>query len=227
MGEFKIVRIFGVDILFHWTLLALVGLLTWGWAGDFGWLWAFAAAVIFIFCIIFHEMAHALAGRKLGISVKKISLFLFGGGAYLDGENFLRFYRPKMEFLMTIAGPLSSLLLAGIFYAISYADFLGDSLTSIFGFLFVLNLIVTAFNVIPIFPLDGGRILRCALCAITKNLARATKIAVVITTILGTLLFILSYALFGAFSGIWIGFIVFFFLIPAASAEYRAVQRLP
>ena len=222
-AEFRIARIFGVDIFLHWTFPALVGLLAWAWHGELGWFWSSAAAVIFIFSILFHEMAHVLAGKKLGISINAISLFIFGGGAHLGGENFLRSYRPKAEFLMAIAGPLSSLLVAGIFYALSLAW--GKPLEPVFSLLFILSIIIAIFNMLPLFPMDGGRILRCVLCAITKNLAKATKIALVVTMILGALLFILSFAFLGIFSGIWIGSIVFM-VISMARAEYRAVQVL-
>ena len=222
-AEFRVARIFGVDILLHWSIFGLVSLAVLLWHSTLGWLWAFAAAVIFVFSILFHEMAHALAAKKLGIPVKKISLFFFGGGAHLN-DDFFRFYRPKAEFLMTIAGPLSSLLLAGIFYALSLVR--GKPLEPVFSWLFVLSVLVATFNMLPLFPLDGGRIFRSVLCALKVSLARATKIAAAVSTVLGVLLVIISFGLFGIFSGIWISIVVFLLIIPATGAEYSAIARI-
>src|SRR5690606_29456747 len=126
--------------------------------------------------IIIHEFCHSLVGRKYGLPISSIRLFIFGGIAEMRDEP----PTPKSEFLMAAAGPLSSFVLAGIFAAITaWAKQAGGPifLIAIFGYLATINLILAIFNLLPGFPLDGGRILRAALWARKKDLKAATRTA--------------------------------------------------
>lgn len=128
---------------------------------------------IMFFCILLHEFGHVLVGRKLGLQMNKIALTAIGGVASIEDEEALT---PKQEFLMTIAGPTITAILAGLFYVV--AELADDrsvkDLLCIFGHW---NLVVLAFNSVPAFPMDGGRILRSTL-AFFMDYLKATKIAV-------------------------------------------------
>jgi Zn-dependent protease len=126
--------------------------------------------------LVLHESAHALVARAYGLPIKYITLFIFGGVAQLEREP----ETAKSEFLMAIAGPAMSLALAGLFwlaFAASGGAELPQGLTGVLHYLFVINLLLGGFNMIPAFPLDGGRALRAALWGWRGDLLWATKIA--------------------------------------------------
>src|SRR6185312_10522399 len=137
------------------------------------WLMGLIAAVAFFGCILLHELGHALVGRARGMPIRGITLFLFGGVAELEEEP----PSAGTEFLMAIAGPVVSVLL-GIGFALltgigAYAGW-PPPVLMVLGYLAAINLLVLAFNLIPAFPLDGGRVLRSILWATTGDLRRAT-----------------------------------------------------
>jgi Zn-dependent protease/CBS domain-containing protein len=139
--------------------------------------------------IVFHEMSHSLVARRFGLHMKGITLFLFGGVAEMPEE-------PKgagAEFWMAIAGPLASVFLAAFFYGIYNAGLAAGwpaTWNGIIGYLAIVNLILAIFNMVPAFPLDGGRILRSAVWAFTGDFARATRIASAVGSGFGLFLFI-------------------------------------
>ncbi|MEN8144724.1 MAG: site-2 protease family protein [Gemmatimonadota bacterium] len=133
-----------------------------------------AAAVLFFVSVLLHEFAHAGMAQARGIHVTRITLFIFGGLAELRSEP----RRPADEFLITVVGPLASLTLAAIFYGLlTAAHSLGlpASLAVVARFLAVMNLVLAIFNMVPAFPLDGGRLLRAVLWKVTGNPHRATR----------------------------------------------------
>ena len=139
---------------------------TYWWMAIFGALGLFASVVI-------HEFFHAMVARRFGLDIKGITLFVFGGVAELEEEP----PNPKAEFLVAIAGPLASVALGCIFYAfgiIAQASWPIEVL-AVVGYLSSINWLLAAFNMIPAFPLDGGRVLRAALWYRWGNLVRATK----------------------------------------------------
>ena len=116
-------------------------------------------ALLFFVCILLHELGHALVARRLGIPLRGVTLFLFGGVAELEGEP----QSAGGEFVMAIAGPLVSAVLAGLFAALAVAGSLGAwpwQAVLMLEYLAWINLTVLIFNLIPAFPLDGGRVLR-------------------------------------------------------------------
>jgi Zn-dependent protease len=139
------------------------------------WLMAGIVAVGFFICIVLHELGHSLVGQRFGMRIRSITLFVFGGVAELETEP----PSAKAEFYMAAAGPVVSVLLAGVFWlsaAVSEAMGWGVSAVAILSHLALLNAVVVGFNMVPAFPLDGGRVLRAILWAIMHSLKRATKV---------------------------------------------------
>lgn len=173
------------------------------------------------FSIIFHEISHSLVARRYGMSIKGITLFLFGGVAEMTKEP----PTPKAEFMMAIAGPLSSIFLAGIFYALSHLSQsagLSEAVYGVLGYLAWINAILAAFNLVPAFPLDGGRILRSLLWGWKNNLRWATRIAADIGSGFG--LFLVFLGIFHFLQGNFIGgmwlFLIGLFLRNSAGLSY-------
>src|SRR3546814_208582 len=129
---------------------------------------AIVGALGLFFSIIFHEFAHSLVARRYGLPISGITLFLFGGVAHMSEEP----SGPKVEFMMAVAGPIASFLLAFIFYLLySGTAAVGWTVVgAVLGYLAVINLVLAIFNLVPAFPLDGGRMLRAALWGWKGNL---------------------------------------------------------
>jgi Zn-dependent protease/CBS domain-containing protein len=182
------------------------------------------ATALFFGSVLVHELAHALVSQTRGIRVQDITLFLFGGAtrAKVDSRG------PRDEFLIALVGPLTSGLLAGLFGIIAGlgSNLLTRPLAGTLGYLAWTNLLLAAFNLIPGFPLDGGRLLRSAIWKATGSLARATQIASMAGQGVGWLLvaagvvFLLAGDLAG---GIWFAFIGWF-LVQAARSSYQELQ---
>ena len=185
-ASFRIGRIAGIDIGINYSWLLAFFLIAWSFAvGVFPvlspgggtpayWVAGFVEAVLMFVCVLLHELAHSLVARSRGMSVSSITLFIFGGVSNLEEEP----AKAGTEFYMAIVGPLTSLVLAVIFYAI-YLVFPGHtSLIAItIYYLAYINLSLGLFNLIPGFPLDGGRVFRSIIWGATKNLRTATNIA--------------------------------------------------
>jgi Zn-dependent protease len=136
---------------------------------------AFLSAVLFFGSVLVHELAHALVAQARGIRVQDITLFLFGGATRARVES----RGPGDEFLIALVGPLTSGLLAGLFGIVAGlgGNVLSRPLAGTLGYLAWVNLLLAVFNLVPGFPLDGGRLLRSAIWKTTGSLARATRIA--------------------------------------------------
>ncbi|MBN2468145.1 MAG: site-2 protease family protein [Deltaproteobacteria bacterium] len=182
---------------------------------------AVGAAGIFI-SIIAHEISHSLVARKYGIPMKGITLFIFGGVAEMSEEP----PNAKSEFLMAVVGPLSSFIISLGFYAIfriGIASGWPMPVNGIVGYLAMINSVLAAFNLLPAFPLDGGRILRSALWALKKNLRWATRLSSQIGSFFGILMIIMGVfqVLRGDFIGGMWWFLIGMFLNSAAKASYQ------
>ena len=190
------------------------------WSAVSYWVVGIATSLLFFASVLAHELAHSLVGRRMGIPAKSITLFFFGGIAHIGKEA----SRPTAELKMAIAGPLCSLALAGIFYGISWlCSGFSEHLTALTGWLYMINGILAVFNMIPGFPLDGGRVVRSIVWLTTGNYMRATRIA----TMAGygvSYLFILggfiTFVLVSWLNGLWFIFLGFF-LNSAARMTYR------
>ncbi|MFZ0034661.1 MAG: site-2 protease family protein [Sedimentisphaerales bacterium] len=214
---------FILGILIAWSLatgvfpeyLPGLGVTAYWWMG-------IAGSLGLLVSIVFHEFCHSIVARYYGLSMKGITLFIFGGVAEMENEP----ESPKVEFLMALAGPVSSVLLSGVFYALVTA---GKSIgwakpaNGVLGYLAWINLILAGFNLVPAFPLDGGRILRSILWAVKHNLRWATHIASSLGSAFGILLIVLGVINFigGNFiGGLWY-FLIGMFVRSASQMSYR------
>lgn len=251
---FQIGSILGIKIRINWSWLIIFGLVTWNLTAAFGQIhqdWnlttrlvvAFAAALLFFSSVLAHEIAHSLVARAKGIPVEEITLFLFGGSSNIQRHP----PSPKAELLMAIVGPLTSLILGIVFTLLSGVGIgsLGTSVsdpaeiaaqlgpvTTLLLWLGPVNLMLAVFNMIPGFPLDGGRVLRAIFWAISDNLKRATRWASWVGQAIAWILIINGIAMVfgvevpffgtGIANGIWLAFIGWF-LNNAALQSYHQI----
>ena len=182
------------------------------------------ATVLFFGSVLVHELGHALVSQARGIRVQDITLFLFGGATRARVES----RGPGDEFLIALVGPLTSGLLAGLFGIVAGLGrgVLSAPLAGTFAYLAWTNLLLAGFNLVPGFPLDGGRLLRSAIWKATGSLDRATRIASVAGQVVGWLLVAggVGWLLAGDLAGgIWFAFIGWF-LVQAARSSYQELQ---
>jgi Zn-dependent protease len=188
------------------------------------WWMGIAGALGLFGSIIIHEFSHSLVARRYGLRMRGITLFIFGGVAEMEDEP----SSAKTEFLMAIAGPIASIALGLIFYLISRAgrQVWPVGLVGVLSYLSWINWVLAAFNLIPAFPLDGGRVLRSALWHFQGNLSRATRIATVIGEGFGILL--MAFAIFQLFLGNLLGafwyFLIGMFLRNASQTSYQQLM---
>ncbi|HVO15918.1 MAG TPA: site-2 protease family protein [Alphaproteobacteria bacterium] len=189
------------------------------------WWMAIAAVIGLFFSIVLHELAHSLVARRFGMQMRGITLFMFGGVSEMEQEP----PSPKAEFVMAVAGPIASLLLAALFYgAAAGAASLGmpEALRGVLSYLALLNIVLAIFNLVPAFPLDGGRALRAALWWWHGNQRRATRVAAAIGAAFGFLLMALGVlnVVGGNFvGGVW-WFLMGMFLRAAAVGSFRQLE---
>jgi Zn-dependent protease/CBS domain-containing protein len=188
------------------------------------WWMGIAGAAGLLMSIIFHEFCHSVIARYYGLPIKSITLFVFGGVAEMGEEP----QSPKVEFLMALGGPASSVLLSGVFYALEAAGKNAGwpkPTNGVLGYLAWINLILAGFNLVPAFPLDGGRILRSILWALKHNLRWATHIASYLGSAFGLFLMVLGIINFitGNFiGGLWY-FLIGMFVRAASQMSYRQI----
>lgn len=187
---------------------------TYWWMGVAGALLLFASVVV-------HELAHSLVARRYGVPMRGITLFLFGGVAEMSAEV----PHPKAEFWIAIAGPAMSLAIALAGFGVSLAGQglgLPEPVLGVVTYLAMINAMLVAFNMVPAFPLDGGRVLRAILWHFKGSLRRATRISSQIGSGFGFLLIALGvwFVVQGNWSGIWF-FLLGLFLRNAAQMSYQ------
>ncbi|MDD5458501.1 MAG: site-2 protease family protein [Phycisphaerae bacterium] len=224
---------FKVQIDVSWFILAI--LITWSLAKGvfphffegfsnvtYWWMGAAGAVGLFV-SIVFHEFCHSIVARQYGLPMKGITLFIFGGVAEMETEP----ESPKVEFLMAAAGPVSSMLLAGILFVTYYVTktVFAKPASSVIVYLAGLNLLLAAFNLIPAFPLDGGRILRSILWGVKHNLQWATRVASMLGNGFG--IFLIVMGIFSFIRGNFVGglwwFLIGMFIKSASQISYRQV----
>jgi Zn-dependent protease/CBS domain-containing protein len=222
---------FKVNADLSWLILAV--LVSWslakglfphyyeGFSNKIYWWMGIAGAVGLFMSIIFHEFCHSLVARQFGLQMKGITLFIFGGVAEMASES----KSPKAEFLMAMAGPLSSMFLGAAFYFVHIAGKSTgwpDPVNGVLQYLMVINFILAGFNLLPAFPLDGGRVLRSILWGIKGNLRWATRIASGLGSAIGIFLIVFGFLNFitGSFiGGIWY-FLIGMFIRQASRMSY-------
>jgi len=218
----KVARLFGINVEIDISWFIVFFLFSFTLAGNYFpqqipglaetvyWLLGFGVTILFFVSVLVHELSHSLVAIKEGIPIKTITLFIFGGVAQLQEEP----KNPTAELRITVAGPLASLGMAALFGLVYLLAPAGQPLTEGLAFLARINLIVAVFNLIPAFPLDGGRIMRAFLWRRWDNLLRATKIAVTTGSFLAFFVMALGFlSLFqGSAWGLWyiiLGWIIF------------------
>jgi len=230
-------RIGGVPVGVHWSVAVIFGLVTWelativlpdiygGGARPAYLVAAVVAATLFLASLLAHEGSHAVVARRHGVGVRSITLWLFGGVAQLDSEA----HTPGADFAIAAVGPATSVLLAGVFgvaqLVLEHAGAQG-LVVDVVMWLWQINLLLAAFNLIPAAPLDGGRILRAGLWRGTGNRTRASVLAARAGIGFGVVLIGLGVVeLFvGSPFGLWPAFLGWF-LFMAARAEGHAAQQ--
>ncbi len=238
-SSFRIGRIAGIDIGANQSWLLAFFLIAWSLAAGFfpqnypGWnpasYWIAGAlgAILLFVCVLLHELAHSLVAKSRGMQVSSITLFIFGGVSNLQDEP----ESAGTEFVMAFVGPLTSLTLGGIFFLIGRIIILGNNpLSALIWYLNYVNIALGLFNLIPGFPLDGGRVLRSIIWGVTHNLKQATNVATMVGQLFGW-----GFILYGVYiaftvpggliNGLWIGFIGWFLTSAAESSRRELSMR--
>jgi Zn-dependent protease/predicted transcriptional regulator len=234
-----LVKLFGFKVKIDLSWLVLGLLITWSLAqGLFPryhkglhpatyWIMGVVGAIGLLVSIVFHELWHSLIARRFGIPMRGITLFIFGGVAEMTEEP----PSPKAEFFMAVAGPISSFILGT---ALVGASFLGsssewpESVTGVISYLGYLNFILAGFNLIPAFPLDGGRVLRAVLWGLKNDIRWATRVASTTGGFFGIALIvfgILQLFLGNLIGGIWMAVIGMFIRGASQSAYQQLLIR--
>ncbi len=234
-GSLRIGKIAGIDIYINFSWIIILVLLTvslatgWfpqlyrGWSTATYWVVGFISAILLFVSVLLHELAHSLVARRRGVPVKNITLFIFGGVSNIEQEP----KSPGVEFQITVVGPLTSILIGVVCFLLWLPLRVTNSpLEGILFYLAVTNLLLGVFNLIPGFPLDGGRVLRSIIWKITGSLRQATRIASITGQIVAYLfIFWGIWQLFSGsvLNGIWLGFIGWFLLSAAQSANSQVM----
>ena len=229
----RLFRLLGFEVRLDWSWIIIAVLVTWSLADglfphlyrqltkEVYWAMGLAGALGLFGSIIFHEFCHSLVARKFGMPMKGITLFIFGGVAEMGEEP----PTARAEFLMALAGPVSSFFLSGVFYWLYQLGLNSDwpvPLTGVVGYLSLINVVLAGFNLLPAFPLDGGRILRSILWGAKQDLQWATRISARLGSGFG--IFLIAWGIFqvlrGDIYGIW-SVLIGLFLRSAAQASYQ------
>ena len=233
MGNaFSLGKLFGIHFRLHFTWFIIFVLVTTSlvhpnYSHWLYWIIGIITSLLFFASVVAHELAHSLVGRANGIAIESITLFILGGIAQMTKEA----TRPAAEFRMAAAGPLCSLTIGGLFGLLwLLLPNIPEPVSVMILWLAIMNGGLAAFNLIPGFPLDGGRVFRSLLWHLTGSYSRSTLIATRIGQGIGYLFILGGISIiflrpFGLswFEGIWIGFIGWF-LETAATASYRQIR---
>ncbi len=231
-GSLNLGRVSGIKIKVHWTFLFIiiwVAFIEINQGGNLqSVLFNIALILVVFLCVVLHELGHALTAQHFGVKTKKITLLPIGGIASLEKIP----EEPKQELLVAVAGPFVNVVIALILYFIvPVQQFLADNLTNIienlnaltltnfFFYLFVVNVMLVLFNLIPAFPMDGGRVLR-AFLAMNMGRVKATQIAAVIGQSIA-IVFLLLGMLYNPFL-----ILIALFVFVGAYGENKMVQQI-
>ncbi|RJR47625.1 MAG: CBS domain-containing protein [Deltaproteobacteria bacterium] len=232
--SFKLFNLFGFEVSIDLSWIFIAVLVTWSLAAGFFpylyphlpaktyWVMGVIGSLGLFLSVIFHEFSHSVVARRLGLPMKGITLFIFGGVAQMGDEP----ASAKVEFFMAIAGPISSLVLGGIFYLLYVQGAAaGWSLpvNGVIRYLAYINVVLAVFNLLPAFPLDGGRVLRSILWGAWDDLRRATRVSAAVGSAFGFGLIALGILqlISGNFiAGLW-WFLIGMFIRGAAQMSYQ------
>jgi Zn-dependent protease/CBS domain-containing protein len=233
-GSFRVARIGGIDIGVNYSLILGLAFFAWtlavayfpqtypGWSSGTYWAIGILGGILIFASVLLHELAHSFVAKARGLPVKSIVLFIFGGVSNIEKEP----ERPGVEFTMAFVGPLTSLILGGIFLGLSLLPSgQTDPVAGLLNYLGQVNLVLGVFNLLPGFPMDGGRVLRSIIWGVSGNFNRATNIATITGRVIGW-----AMILYGVFlvlnnnllGGLWIAFIGWFLSSAAESSRQQA-----
>ena len=240
-SNIKLGKVSGIEIGLHYSWFVIAALIVFSlverfseahanWSGGEIWTGALITAALFFVSLLLHELAHSWVAQKRGLKVREITLFALGGVSQIEGDS----TDAKTEFWVAIAGPIASLVI-GLF-CLNVALELGwhrltephSAAAAIFVWLGYINISLAVFNMIPAFPLDGGRVLRSIVWAVTKDPNRSTRIAARVGKVVAVL-FILDgiwrYFAGAGFGGLWIAFIGWFLMDAARTYSAQSEAR--
>ncbi|MBM3945343.1 MAG: CBS domain-containing protein [SAR202 cluster bacterium] len=235
-GTFQLGRVFGIPIRIHFSWVFIFLLVAWSLASSYlpgnypGWsraaYWGVgvvASALLFV-SVLIHEGAHSLMALSKGKKVSAITLFFLGGASEIPDEA----DNASEEFWIAVVGPLTSFALAGIFWALDTSTQSGNQhINAVFKYLWFINIALGVFNLMPAFPLDGGRVLRALVWKSTGSLTRANSVASTVGVLIGYgLIGVGIYFVFsgGFIQGLWMVFIGWF--IQSSASSYARQQTL-
>lgn len=232
----RLFRVFGIPVEINVSWFIIFALVSWSLVSFYfpthypsfsvttHWVMGLVAALMLFVSVILHELGHSIVANTHGVPIKRITLFLFGGVSQMTNES----ADPVTEIKIAVAGPAVSYVLMMIFLALSFLVSRGASpegVAPVLTYLAYVNGILGTFNLIPGFPLDGGRLLRAILWKATGNIRRATYVASKVGSVIGVIFIVLGFLLVfrGAFiGGLWL-VLIGFFLRQAAGASYLQV----
>jgi len=233
-------RIFGIHVGFNWSLLVVAALIAWslatsllpsaspGHTSGAYWTAGVVSAFVFLASLLAHELAHSVVAVRRGVKVEGITLWLFGGVSRFSSET----NSPGSQALITFVGPLTSLVLGVVFFLVAVAVGGGahPSLVAVtLSWLGYINISLGLFNLVPAFPLDGGRLLQSLIWLRTGDRLRATRIAARIGMLFAYLLIAYGLATFifagSLIGGVWSVFLGWFLLSAARSEEAGGLIR--
>lgn len=229
-------RIIGIPIALDFSWFLIFVLMTWSFAASYYpaefknwspalyWIMGATTAILLFASVLLHELGHSVIALKYNIPVRRITLLVFGGVAEIEKEP----PSASAEFWIAIAGPVVSFLLAAFFYLSTPVASTVGPVFALVKYLAYINGILAVFNLIPGFPLDGGRILRAIVWGITHNLRRATIIAANVGRVIAFVFIMVGvWQMFGGNlgNGLWVAFIGWFLDNAALSQIHRLVMR--
>ena len=229
-------QIWGIPLRIHVNWFFVAALVTWslaagyfpqehpGWKMSAYWVVGIATSILFFGSVLIHELGHALVAQREGVPVNSITLFIFGGVAHIAHEP----ETAGSEFRIVAAGPLASLVLAGFFYGLGRFFRFSPELGSMALYLGQINIILGLFNLLPGFPLDGGRILRAIFWKLKRDFLQATRWATNASLVIalaimagGILLMLLGHY----FTGLWVAFIGWYLSISSRASYRQTVEE--
>lgn len=232
-GSIQVARVLGIPVYVHFSWFVIFGLIAWTLATGYFpqhypnlpvtsyWAKGLVASLLFFVSILLHELGHSLVARSRGIGIRSITLFIFGGVARLEKDP----PDGRTEFLMAAAGPAVSLVLSAVFLGAGSLARPGGTVWAVAHYLALINLVVAVFNLVPAFPLDGGRLLRGLLWK-SMGKTRATQLAARSGTLFAYFLIVsgvISFVRGAGISGIWY-VLIGWFLKDASAGAYQSAR---
>jgi Zn-dependent protease/CBS domain-containing protein len=233
-GTFKLGRLFGIDIKLHFSWIFIFLLVAWsladsflptnypGWTTSTYWTVGIIGSIFLFASVLVHELSHSLVAISRGYQVSGITLFFLGGVSEIAEEA----AHASEEFWIAVVGPASSAALAVVFWALLQVIPGGNSqAAALFQYLAFINLALAVFNLMPAFPMDGGRVLKAAVWQATGSLQKATTVSTVVGSVLGYGLIgvgiVIAFTTGSFLSGLWLVFIGWFIQSAASSTRQQ------